>query len=1670
VPTVSKSSESTPSKVSGNIVNGHAVPRNSRIEVRIPSYSPSHGELSLTTPPQPTPQTWRPLASIAVVVPQASDTLKTEEYVPYLEDPPTPESHDSLKRKRSELSDDELQGTGSNQQAKLDETFRSLQELTMGIFEVEDSAQAEGPDGAAVGEYFTTSDEGVLSLDVKIQTRLDNLISKLIQDRRFKHVPVDDLVRLEKVCEASIKASATLPIRLDRDWGETDAEPWFDKLPLADIGIKSARTALRMMTGDREEKQLYSEEIMNASLAALKNTLDCLVQIVEMRPFEAKSSTSDLFRLLSARQKDLASVLSQCRRLLMLFRELVGKKVLSEEVLNSLEFMVSNLIFVENARSDKDSVLGIQRYDNLRVAAMDCLVHIFTTYPDQRRGIIDQILTSLEKLPVNKLSARQFKLLEGGSIQPVSALLMQLVQASASRSEDVPERKPAVKDEDDQDEEDDDLAHGRPVNGHRPAAPVNPANDTESRAVVQHATAVQQLQEVLSPVHEAAKASASYIASFIIQRAETSTKSGESPYRNLLDLFIQDFLTCLTSPQWPASELLLYAFLVRMVQLSENEKTPAPAKTMALDVLVEMAREISRLNAHMRKAVKSLESADAADELANMILTLAESSIENDISLQDLVTWNGAYRVVLDSLLEQSTKNHFVQGALGYYMTMWGSQVVSSYDEISDEDPHCHKMQAKYGVAAYRLRKMLTDRDWLRTEYTPKPLSHGHAQLAYNLILMGLRFCAAYDRIFAILLSGIRSEQITVRSKALKCINQILETDPAILDRSWNLMQKIIISCAEDKSVSVRDAVLGLIGQCIGLRPDLEKATFKLILLIAEDSNIGVRKRAIKLLKDIYLKNDSPEVKSQIACALLHRISDLDEGVQELTRQIIEEIWMQPYWTSVAAADDLSVPQRLALRHHVFHIVETVTEKEEVDDAKPTDEERRVFVWERVYSQERVLTSLLSNASKHYAENFRVCKALVATMFEIVIDTSNGRLEDSRNALQLLRSFAKVDAKLFTAQQIQLLPPYLQDLNDGRRFRSVVIIFRHVFPSLPATQIGFLTGVRDTLMKSIARLTPAPLDDAVACLWIIAGVLDNREGLARLAASCLKQIHGLSKQKFPDDMDDPVNPLGKKVLRLVLISSTVGKHCDLDDQQAILKDAIPSWPGGEVSKLMVNIFAPLTASSQPLYMRKAALDAVGIVCQSWPTSYRAGNITNTFQRIFDERIPDLEEKILASFREFLLGEEKRSEPGTEVAIGAANETAATLGVMGGSKHDGVAMEIGQKFLKDIKRVALASINDQAFMATEILASISRQGMNHPNQYCEALVALSTSDSERIAGLAFKELRTLHEKHETILETIYPTAVHSAYEYHRDVLKDSRGARTNPFTPKLYPLIEVQKISKIKSRKKFFTNLVSRIRDSLPKVDVTSKTALDVEYARFLIENLAFFEYQSIDELLGAINAFEKLVNDIGPSVALSMEKELPQVVSTADVLPTTEDGNQSVSENVKPVDPARLSHLTAISMVLSSLWEARTFLRRLYGLTTGKAKVSVKDLTKAPVKQPFVTGDKFWEEMAKIMVSLHTEDLMSAQCRSFHELLTIDKEYQIAKEGEEDPEGGRPSTPSDDEGTARTPVSGGRHGRKRKASGTPSKSKRARSSSRGRGKKGRKASVDSDADGDYDWE
>jgi cohesin loading factor subunit SCC2 len=392
---------------------------------------------------------------------------------------------------------------------------------------------------------------------------------------------------------------------------------------------------------------------------------------------------------------------------------------------------------------------------------------------------------------------------------------------------------------------------------------------------------------------------------------------------------------------------------------------------------------------------------------------------------------------------------------------------------------------------------------------------------------------------------------------------------------------------------------------------------------------------------------------------------------------------------------------------------------------------------------------------------------------------------------------------------------------------------------------------------------------------------------------------------------------------------------------------------------------------------------------------------------------------------------------------------------------------------------MSTLDDHAFLAVEVLASISRQGLVHPKETGVTLITLGTCPVPKISELAYLEHKALHGKHETVLEREYVKAIQTTFHYHRDVVKDPHGATTNPFNSKLHLMMEVLKMSKSKNRTKFLEKLCQQVDFDVGELDVSEELPQHVQFSRFIIENMSFFEYLTIGELQSTVGVMEKLVTSTGASLAQAIESEIFEVRMDAEAdSQALVDGEGTTSQFKHRIDFKRHRQLTSGSMILLSLWEARTYLRRLYGMGTGrregKTKALSKDLTKSPIKVQGVTGDKFWEDVENIMATaLTSRETMTETCKALVELLNVDKELKIAEDDEElNGNGEDPITPSGDERDEDDAPTSGR-ARKRKATPTSGgRKKRARSSSqlRKRGRTRKQSTVDVDADGEYDDE
>lgn len=610
--------------------------------------------------------------------------------------------HTNVKMPRPNVDGEDM-GTAvrlRDQKAEADDALVKLQDLLGDVFEAEDEIDQEVPVATATerpNPVFVNARSldvhgAVLSSDA--HNRLQKAIRKVTGYDRLQDIPSEDLKRVQRLCEKPIVASQVSDLRLNDSSSENEAQEWVGKVEDVLNALLATGTFLLTMSGQQTERDLCPENLIKAIPGILIQAFDhCIIPAVESR---SSGKDSDYFAFYSAQRRIVGSLIQQSKKVLALFADFLSRIEVPEEIINPSLFFAANSIFVENAHNDKDSAVGYQKYEAARRGAMDLLAKIFARYPKQRQDIVDQILGSLEKLPSTRQNARQFKLADGKNIQLLTALILQLVQTTAletPRSSKAKRRLQVPHDDDD-----DKLI----VDDERKA--ISDDDEELDESLERLATKVKRL-------HDEAAHSAQYIVGFMVQRASTATKGGETPYRNILDIFTEDLINVLGSMDWPAAELLLRTLASHMVGVATSDKHQASAKSMALEHLGWMGSAISDLISTAQHMLPALE--DSGSDLTDGLKQHFDDFLSRALHPQDLVAPRGPYNVAFEYLSRDSSGNSQLTSARGYYLAHWAMTVCPLYYSFEDKVESAHDDMIDELVVL--LSKSFSDPRWLET-------------------------------------------------------------------------------------------------------------------------------------------------------------------------------------------------------------------------------------------------------------------------------------------------------------------------------------------------------------------------------------------------------------------------------------------------------------------------------------------------------------------------------------------------------------------------------------------------------------------------------------------------------------------------------------------------------------------------------------------------------------------------------------------------------------------------------------------------------------------------------------------------------------------------------------------------------------------------------------------
>ena len=389
-------------------------------------------------------------------------------------------------------------------------------------------------------------------------------------------------------------------------------------------------------------------------------------------------------------------------------------------------------------------------------------------------------------------------------------------------------------------------------------------NDTDAE-IVQRDNRVNMFADEWARATKAANQSASYIVSYLTSRALQTSRAAptDSPFKALLDIFTEDFLAVLTAPEWPAAELLLRCLTKNLYTCIDGDNHGAQVKNVALDAVGQIAAKIRAIRKRLRMQLSSRSDEDT--ETFTLIARVADYSIGSSLTMNELIDLQKTFCIMW------AKSDLGMRDALRFQVCSWANFVLST-DRLDNGEVSVRPSALLIEELGQTARAGTAQFDSLSL---PSDLE---ASLACTTLLTRSPLFQLWDNMLSRILRSMSEKQPTFRTKALRALGQIIVADPDILSLT-NVQQQVALRIS-DPSPAVREAAIELVSKHIASSPILGKKYYEVIRGRVNDAGLGVRKRVIKLLKDIYFKSDDKSMQAEISASILSRIADEEHSVR----------------------------------------------------------------------------------------------------------------------------------------------------------------------------------------------------------------------------------------------------------------------------------------------------------------------------------------------------------------------------------------------------------------------------------------------------------------------------------------------------------------------------------------------------------------------------------------------------------------------------------------------------------------------------------------------------------------------------------------------------------------------------------------------------------------------
>eukprot|EP00741_Cyanophora_paradoxa_P007197 tig00001085_g6963.t1 len=1101
---------------------------------------------------------------------------------------------------------------------------------------------------------------------------IDRIFAEVENQRRQRvlhTVSPDVLSKLLALLDAAVVAGSGVPSCID----DLPEEEVTEAVAAASMGLRAALAALRIMACDEMPKRVITEEVAENAVTLLRHILVNYVfpaadpsysppgrkraAAALPEPAEGdrdagpkkrgrKSAASAVVQSLSGRQAQELSNASS--RLLDGVHELVARERLPDAVLIALTGLCVTSFTV-------DGIIALQ------LSSVAVLRTIFARVETMRATVLDDVLGALLRAPSGKRSPRTFRVDLAGeecSVQMTTALLLQLFHAatelaSPPAAPDAPDVAPLAA----------------PPAGEAGGAPTPrvgrgvEASTLEGaaaacqqvcRTVVQRCLPDKELRGVLEQLMEDALAllgapewpAAELLAQELYRAlaAVASRRTHEPMLRSYALEALGDLLartrelsTALARAPIPA------ALPARPVEPAAGEAAGQgreedsrcvcargyregefmlacdrcsrwfhgpcvgiPAQTSVKFWLCDDCQVLARVES-MRVIVAEVEAAPSArdeggkkskkgkgGEREAVVQAGAREAVSGEQRERDLLAL-ALQASLADYLAERSRADASLLAARRFHFAWW-----------SAEDPRPSPCKAHFFRDHWEVQQRPAAPD--DPSEPPRVLSRDGARRANGALAARRALARQQESAVMFVVDVLQEAEPRLRTRALKVIAGVAAKDPAILLDAR--VERAVQNGLMDTSTLVREAALELVGSYVIGRPAFLEQYYSSIADRVVDAGVSVRKRAIRVLREVCMQMPEFGRAGEICLLLVRRIND-EESIRELVIKTFQELWFGeaggPAGTSLErkVAQVLSVVRGAASSDWLVSLLEKLLAKEtdELADPGAAAARKRAAAAEQGRWRRGGVAATggqYSAAGKVYGVCGQLCRHILGLLLRIEEgDEGAGRVEwGEREAgeaqtgtyrlascMLALSVFSRVEPA-FLAHAPEALRPYLkapeggpagaaaEQAEQGRLLQHAALVLERVVPLWEAPRPESLNELERDLVKLVYTQQAAPVLEAVVrCLCtLVERVTHNEDLVVGIANRFFQQL--VSARAKPEGLQavksnpEQLRRVRNVLARCLYVIGLVFRFYDMEPGEA--PDAPPQPLDGPATTLAIG--------------------------------------------------------------------------------------------------------------------------------------------------------------------------------------------------------------------------------------------------------------------------------------------------------------------------------------------------------------------------------------------------------------------------------------------------------------------------------------------------------------------